>query len=156
MRITPKVAISLYSALNSTARKGSPMNWNSPSRLRLSWQLVGLAILSSIAYVMSPSGAVAQNESPKRATRAAAGANPTKSESDEGLPFTRREEDLPKGPTPRTGQGRPDLSGYWIPSSKDKPVGNIGKDLPAYKLPFTEAGRAALKLRFSTGIQHIG
>jgi hypothetical protein len=62
-----------------------------------------------------------------------------------GLPFTRREEDLPKGPTPRMANGRPDLSGYWIPSSKDKPVGNIGKDLPGYRLPFTAAGRAALQ-----------
>ena len=59
-------------------------------------------------------------------------------------PFSRREEDLPKGPAPKTAQGHPDLSGYWVPSSKDKPVGNIAKDLPGYKLPFTEAGRAAL------------
>src|SRR5690349_446853 len=101
------------------------MNWNSRSRLRFSWQLIGLAVLFSIAYLMIPCGAVAQNGSPKRASPAAAGANPANSESDEGLPFTRREEDLPKGLTPRTGQGRPDLSGYWIPSSKDKPVGNI-------------------------------
>jgi hypothetical protein len=41
--------------------------------------------------------------------------------------------------------GHPDLSGYWVPSRKDKPSGNIGKDLPGYKLPFTDAGRAALK-----------
>lgn len=144
MRITPKVAIRLYSGLSTTVHKGSPMNWNSPSRLRFSQQLIGLAALTSIV-LMIPSGAVAQNESRKRASSAAAGANPTSSESDEGLPFIRREEDLPKGPMPRTGHGRPDLSGYWIPSSKDKPVGNIGKDLPGYKLPFTEAGRAALK-----------
>jgi hypothetical protein len=41
--------------------------------------------------------------------------------------------------------GHPDLSGYWVASTKDKPVGNLGKDLPGYKLPFTPAGRAALK-----------
>src|SRR5579862_113274 len=144
MHITPKAAISLYSGLSTTAHKGSPMNWNSVSRLRFSWRLIGLAVVA-IAYLMILSGAVAQNESPKRASPAAIGANPTNSESDEGLPFTRREEDLPKGLTPRTVQGRPDLSGYWIPSSKDKPVGNIGKDFPGYKLPFTEAGGAALK-----------
>ena len=46
-------------------------------------------------------------------------------------PFSRNEADLPKGPAPRLA-GHPDLSGYWIPShaSKDKPVGNLGKDLP--------------------------
>jgi len=53
----------------------------------------------------------------------------------------------PKGPTPKTADGHPDLSGYWIPSHKpaDKPVGNIGKDYPNYKLPFTPAGEKAWK-----------
>ena len=60
-------------------------------------------------------------------------------------PFTRREEDLPKGDAPRMGNGHPDFSGYWVPSKTDRPVGNIGKDLPGYKLPLTEAGRQALK-----------
>jgi len=59
--------------------------------------------------------------------------------------FSRREEDLPKGPAPRTDKGHPDLSGYWVPSTKDRPVGNLGKDFPDYKLPFTDAGRAALR-----------
>lgn len=53
-----------------------------------------------------------------------------------------------KGLAPRTTEGRPDLTGYWIPSRKDKPSGNIGKDYPDYKLPFTEAGRTALKYNF--------
>ncbi len=55
------------------------------------------------------------------------------------------EADLPKGPTPRLTDGHPDLSGYWQPNRKDKPGGNIGKDYPGYKLPFTPAGAAALK-----------
>lgn len=59
-------------------------------------------------------------------------------------PFSRNEADLPKGPAPRLGD-HPDLSGYWIPSKKDRPTGNLGKDLPGYKLPFTEEGKAALK-----------
>ena len=62
----------------------------------------------------------------------------------ENSPFSRNEADLPKGPAPRLGD-HPDLSGYWVPSRKDKPVGNLGKDLPGYKLPFTPAGAAALK-----------
>jgi len=62
----------------------------------------------------------------------------------ENSPFSRNEADLPKGPAPRLN-GHPDLSGYWIPSKKDKPTGNLGKDYPGYKLPFTPAGDAALK-----------
>jgi hypothetical protein len=61
-------------------------------------------------------------------------------------PFSRSEKDLPKGPAPRLGS-HPDLSGYWVPSHapQDRPGGNIGKDFPGYKLPFTPAGAAALK-----------
>lgn len=60
-------------------------------------------------------------------------------------PFAVNEADLPKGPAPRLTDGHPDLSGYWLPSKKDRPSGNIGKDLPGYKLPLTDAGRTALK-----------
>jgi hypothetical protein len=49
------------------------------------------------------------------------------------------------GPTPRTAQGKPDLSGYWKGTRQTKPGGNIGKDLPGYKLPLTPAGEAALQ-----------
>jgi len=61
-------------------------------------------------------------------------------------PFSRNEADLPKGPAPRLGT-HPDLSGYWVPSHapQDKPIGNLGKDYPKYKLPFTPAGEAAHK-----------
>jgi hypothetical protein len=48
-------------------------------------------------------------------------------------------------PAPRTASGHPDLSGYWKGMRNMKPVGNIGKDLPGFKLPFTEAGKAALQ-----------
>src|SRR5262247_1256749 len=48
-------------------------------------------------------------------------------------------------PTPRTVSGRPDFSGYWKGTTDTKPVGNIGKDLPGWKLPLTSAGEAALK-----------
>jgi hypothetical protein len=60
----------------------------------------------------------------------------------ENSPFSRDEADLPKGPAPRLA-GHPDLSGYWIPSKKDKPTGNLGKDLSGYRLPFTAEGAAA-------------
>ena len=48
-------------------------------------------------------------------------------------------------PTPRTAGGRPDLSGYWKGTRDTRPVGNIGKDLPGWKLPLTPAGEAALR-----------
>ena len=47
-------------------------------------------------------------------------------------------------PAPRLN-GHPDLSGYWKGLRNTKPVGNIGKDLPGFKLPLTPAGEAALR-----------
>ena len=49
------------------------------------------------------------------------------------------------GPTPRTAEGHPDLSGYWKGTRDTVPVGNIGKDLPGLKLPLTPVGEAALQ-----------
>ena len=48
-------------------------------------------------------------------------------------------------PAPRTADGHPDLSGYWKGLRNTTPVGNIAKDLPNHKLPFTAAGEAAWK-----------
>src|SRR5947208_6829365 len=48
-------------------------------------------------------------------------------------------------PTPRMADGHPDLSGYWKGTRDTRPVGNIGKDLPGFKLPLTPAGEAALR-----------
>src|SRR4029078_11508492 len=53
---------------------------------------------------------------------------------------------VPKGrPAPRLANGKPDLSGYWKGTTQTKPGGNIGKDLPGWKLPLTPAGESALK-----------
>jgi hypothetical protein len=51
----------------------------------------------------------------------------------------------PPKPTPRTADGHPDLSGHWRTEPGTRPIGNIGKDLPGFKLPLTPAGEAALK-----------
>jgi hypothetical protein len=51
----------------------------------------------------------------------------------------------PSKPTPRTADGHPDLNGFWRGTRDTKPVGNIAKDLPGLKLPFTPAGEAAWK-----------
>jgi len=48
-------------------------------------------------------------------------------------------------PTPRTADGKPDFSGYWKGTRDTKPGGNIGKDLPGWKLPLTPEGEAALQ-----------
>jgi hypothetical protein len=51
----------------------------------------------------------------------------------------------PSAPAPRAADGHPDLSGFWKGSLATTPVGNIGKDLPGFKLPLTPAGAAALQ-----------
>jgi hypothetical protein len=54
----------------------------------------------------------------------------------------------PKGPSkpaPRTAGGHPDFTGFWKGTRDTKPVGNIAKDLPGLKLPFTPEGEAAWK-----------
>jgi hypothetical protein len=48
-------------------------------------------------------------------------------------------------PTPRTAAGTPDFSGYWKGTRQTTPGGNIGKDLPGWKLPLTSEGEAALQ-----------
>lgn len=49
-------------------------------------------------------------------------------------------------PVPRDSEGRPLLTGYWkLLREEDRPDGNLGKDLPGFALPYSEAGRAALR-----------
>ena len=55
-------------------------------------------------------------------------------------------------PTPRTADGRPDLSGYWKGTRDTVPGGNIAKDLPGLKLPLTPAGEAALQYNLTATI----
>jgi hypothetical protein len=59
--------------------------------------------------------------------------------------LTSAEHKGPSQPAPRTADGHPDLTGFWKGSRATKPVGNIGKDLPEYKLPLTPAGEVALQ-----------
>jgi hypothetical protein len=54
-------------------------------------------------------------------------------------------------PAPRLN-GHPDFSGYWKGIRGMTPVGNIAKDLPALKLPFTPAGEAAWKHNVSATV----
>lgn len=105
-----------------------------------------VAITFTLIFLGARSEAAAAQTAAPQPSAGASAANASDSELQSAVSrFSRPEAELPKGPTPRMGNGHPDLSGYWVPSRTDKPVGNIGKDLPGYKLPFTEAGRAALK-----------
>src|SRR5690348_16234055 len=57
-----------------------------------------------------------------------------------GKPYSGRSE-----PTPRDADGHPSLTGYWkLLREAGKPDGNLGKDLPAFALPHSEAGKKAL------------
>ena len=50
----------------------------------------------------------------------------------------------PSAPTPRLANGHPDFTGFWKGIHEaGKPIGNIGRDEPGFKLPFTPAGEAA-------------
>ncbi len=81
----------------------------------------------------------------------AAPAGTAQPKADAGIPAEERsflfgeEPTAPAAPAPRAADGHPDLSGYWKGSPATTPVGNIGKDLPGFKLPLTPAGQAALK-----------
>jgi hypothetical protein len=55
------------------------------------------------------------------------------------------DKEAPSQPAPRTSDGHPELTGFWKGNRATKPVGNIGKDLPGFKLPLTPVGEAALQ-----------
>ncbi|MBL8266113.1 hypothetical protein [Steroidobacter sp.] len=51
----------------------------------------------------------------------------------------------PKVATPRDAQGKPLLTGYWkLLHEPGKPDGNLGKDLPKFKLPYSAQGQQVL------------
>jgi len=57
-----------------------------------------------------------------------------------GKPYTG-----PGEATPRDATGHPLLTGYWkLLREEGRPDGNLGKDLPGFALPYSEAGRKAL------------
>ena len=96
--------------------------------------LLALALLASL-----PGNA--RSQQPPAAPRAAASPSFELTAQDlRGSPYTG-----PKVATPRGLDGKPDLTGYWRPIRvKDKPGGNLGKDEPAFILPYSELGKRAL------------
>jgi hypothetical protein len=78
---------------------------------------------------------------------AAVPAKPAAPTDEEGVESLMRGGDYagPAVATPRGLDGRPDFTGFWRPlREKDKPGGNLGKDYPEFRLPYTEAGKRAL------------
>ncbi len=109
------------------------------ARLRRASSVVAIAAAASLnlAAVCAPA----------QAASAAVGAAATpnvEDSADERSLLLGEEPSGPPKPAPRTSDGHPDFSGFWKGSPATKPVGNIGKDLPGFKLPLTAAGRAAL------------
>src|SRR5260370_36675399 len=62
--------------------------------------------------------------------------------SAQGLTAPDRKSDKP---TPRTADGHPDLGGYWKGTRETHTGGNLGQDLPGFKLPLTPAGEEAMQ-----------
>ncbi len=128
------------------------------ARLRRASSLLALASAASLtlAAVNAPAPATAAAAAASTASTAAAAAAPatpsTRSATVPNIEDSPDERSLllgeePSGAAkraPRTADGHPDFSGYWKGSPATQPVGNIGKDLPGFKLPLTAAGRAAL------------
>src|SRR5690348_14250178 len=52
----------------------------------------------------------------------------------------------PKVATPRDAAGKPLLTGYWkLLHETGKPDGNLGKDQPMFRLPYTAKGAQVLQ-----------
>ncbi len=57
----------------------------------------------------------------------------------------------PRSETPRDQQGRPQLTGFWkLLHETGKPDGNLGKDEPGFRLPYTPSGQEALEANYDT------
>jgi hypothetical protein len=105
----------------------------------------GAAVLSGMAAAAVTAAPENPADSTPAATRATGLAVPEREKSELEEPSLFADEaDAPTAPAPRASDGYPDLSGFWKGSRATRPVGNIGKDLPGFKLPLTPAGEAAL------------
>jgi hypothetical protein len=65
-----------------------------------------------------------------------------------GKPYTGSSE-----ATPRDARGHPLFTGYWkLLREQGKPDGNLGKDLPGFRLPYSAAGKVALEYNLTKTI----
>src|SRR5882757_1987921 len=109
---------------------------------RLGWMVVAIACVSGLTA--NPVGAASGVEAAARNGPVAERRDPDLLPEEVSFLFGQEPTTAP-GPAPRTSDGHPDLSGFWKGSRATVPVGNIGKDLPEFKLPLTAAGQAALQ-----------
>jgi len=71
---------------------------------------------------------------------------PPRLDQGEGESLFGREPSGPSRPAPRLADGHPDFTGFWRALREPgKPGGNLGKDQPGFRLPYSAAGEAALK-----------
>jgi hypothetical protein len=108
--------------------------------MRLNFTIAGcmaLALALAAIFVTTLSLGAAANPAPV--------AEPQSSEESIAALMQGQPYDGPAVATPRGLDGRPDFTGVWRPvREKGKPGGNLGKDYPGFRLPYTEAGKRAL------------
>ncbi|MGJ3647679.1 hypothetical protein ACLB0R_04290 [Sphingomonas sp. GlSt437] len=97
-------------------------------------------VLLPLTALIAPALAPAQQTVPPKAP-----AHKSIEVEGDGASLIGREPTGPARPTPRDAAGHPDLTGFWKPIKDGKPIGNIGRDLPGFRLPLTPEGEAALK-----------
>jgi hypothetical protein len=120
---------------------------STPLRGRIFGTLLGAALgITALCHTAAAAGASSVPPSNvAEATTSASGGKRFEPSELESNDLFGSDATAPKGPTPRTSDGHPDLSGVWKGTRATKPVGNIGKDLPGFELPLTPAGKAALQ-----------
>lgn len=105
-----------------------------------------LAIAATAALITSILVAGSQAATPASAPADAAPEKAVALGSDATIESLMRGEEYqgPAVPAPRGADGKPDFTGFWRPVREPgKPGGNLGKDYPGFRLPYTEAGRRA-------------
>jgi hypothetical protein len=103
-------------------------------------------IAGAVALTLSAASSTTLSQNPPAPAAAPAGSAAALSLEEQTTALMRgKAYEGPQQPTPRGLDGKPEFTGFWRPVRQPgKPGGNLGKDFPDFKLPFTEAGRRAV------------